>query len=169
MEFCQLGLKLSGCNKEVAALHSDHYTQVWLYCPSDLHCMFAIQGVHEYSQVYGRIIGYQVRQPQAFILSGARDRYWWSLCQWSESDLWKLMTTYTCIWRFFCKILYDTSFCTHWLSLLELLNSCIMLACLSVIPLNKKMLHSHFDTNWCMVLSSGPLDMNVLLELWPVT
>ena len=42
------------------------------------------------------------------------------------------------IWRFFCKILYDTSFCTHWLSLLELLNSCVMLACLSVIPLNKK-------------------------------
>ena len=31
MEFCRLGLKLSGCNKKAAALHSDHYTQVWLY------------------------------------------------------------------------------------------------------------------------------------------
>ena len=30
-EFCRLELELSGCNKEVAALHSDHYTQVWLY------------------------------------------------------------------------------------------------------------------------------------------
>ena len=25
---CQLGLELTGCNKEVAALHSDHYIQV---------------------------------------------------------------------------------------------------------------------------------------------
>ena len=31
MEFCHLELELSGCNKEVAALHSDHYTQVLLY------------------------------------------------------------------------------------------------------------------------------------------
>ena len=28
---CHLELELSGCNKEVAALHSDHYTQVRLY------------------------------------------------------------------------------------------------------------------------------------------
>ena len=32
MEFCHLELGLSGCNKEVAALHSDHYIQVRLYC-----------------------------------------------------------------------------------------------------------------------------------------
>ena len=31
MEFCHLELELSGYNKEVAALHSDHYTQVQLY------------------------------------------------------------------------------------------------------------------------------------------
>ena len=26
MEFCHLELELSACNKDVAALHSDHYT-----------------------------------------------------------------------------------------------------------------------------------------------
>ena len=31
MGFCHLEPKLSGCNKEVAALHSDHYRQVPLY------------------------------------------------------------------------------------------------------------------------------------------
>ena len=31
MGFCHLEAKLSGCNKEVAALHSDHYRQVPLY------------------------------------------------------------------------------------------------------------------------------------------
>ena len=28
MEFCHLELELSGCNEEMAALHSDHCTQV---------------------------------------------------------------------------------------------------------------------------------------------
>ena len=32
MEFCHLELELSGRNKEVAVLHSNHYTQVQLYC-----------------------------------------------------------------------------------------------------------------------------------------
>jgi hypothetical protein len=31
MEFCYLELEQSGCNKVVAVLYSDHYTQVWLY------------------------------------------------------------------------------------------------------------------------------------------
>ena len=31
MEFCHLELELSGHNKEVAALHSDHCVQVCLY------------------------------------------------------------------------------------------------------------------------------------------
>ena len=30
MEFFHLELELSGCNKEVAVLHSDHYTQAQL-------------------------------------------------------------------------------------------------------------------------------------------
>ena len=31
MEFSHLELELSGCNKEVATLHSDQYTQVRLH------------------------------------------------------------------------------------------------------------------------------------------
>ena len=36
-EFCHLELKLSGCNEEVAALHSDHYTQVRQYKKSQIN------------------------------------------------------------------------------------------------------------------------------------
>ena len=31
MDLSHLGLELGGCNNEVAALHSDHYTEVPLY------------------------------------------------------------------------------------------------------------------------------------------
>ena len=37
MEFCHLELELIGCSKEVAALHSDHYTQVRLFTESTVH------------------------------------------------------------------------------------------------------------------------------------
>ena len=39
-----------------------------------LHCMFPIQGVqYSYSQVYGRIIGYQFGDQEAFVFSGGTD------------------------------------------------------------------------------------------------
>ena len=32
MELCHLEIEPNGCNKKVAALHGDHYTQIRLYC-----------------------------------------------------------------------------------------------------------------------------------------
>ena len=39
MDLSHLGLKLGGCNDEVAALQSDHYTEVTLYMHGTLSYM----------------------------------------------------------------------------------------------------------------------------------